>query len=136
MKVQPPVLGARRPKSAQSPRLALVRGLLCLQRFSGSFHKYFGHTKWKFQREKLPKQQKEARIDEYGEDSQKANSYLVEACSTSPVGMGIVVNHSATDDTCWANTLLKLLTTRFTLQASTRLQNLIGRRIQFINSVS
>ena len=40
--------------------------------------------------------------------------------------MGIVVNHAATDDTCWANTLLKLLTTRFTLQASTRLQNLIG----------
>jgi hypothetical protein len=70
--------------------------------------------------------QKQARIEEFGEDSQKAYSYLVEACSASSVAMGIVVNHAATDDTCWANTLLKLLTTRFTLQASTRLQNLIG----------
>ena len=70
--------------------------------------------------------QKAERIEEYGEDSQRAYSYLVEACGTSPVAMGIVVNYAATDDTCWANTLLKLLTTRFTLQASTRLQNLIG----------
>ena len=70
--------------------------------------------------------QKAERIEEYGEDSQKAYSYLVEARGTSPVAMGIVFNHAATDDTCWANTLLKLLTTRFILQASTRLQNLIG----------
>ena len=71
-------------------------------------------------------EQKAERIEEFGEDSQRAYSHLVEACSTSSVAMGIVVNHAATDETCWANTLLKLLTTRFTLQASTRLQNLIG----------
>ena len=46
--------------------------------------------------------QKAQRIEDYGEESQKAYSYLVEACGTSPVAMGIVVNHAATDDTCWA----------------------------------
>jgi hypothetical protein len=71
--------------------------------------------------------QKAQRIEDYGEESQKAYSYLVEAYDTSSVAMGIVVNYAATDDTCWANTLLKLLTTRFTLQVSTRLQNLIWR---------
>jgi Zinc knuckle len=71
-------------------------------------------------------EEKEERIEEYGEDSRKAYSYLVEACTNSPVAMGIVLNHAATDETCWANTLLKRLTARFTLQASTRLQNLIG----------
>ena len=70
--------------------------------------------------------EKEERIQDYGEDSRKAYSYLVEACMNSPVAMGIVLNHAATDETCWANTLLKRLTARFTLQASTRLQNLIG----------
>ena len=71
-------------------------------------------------------EEKEERIEEYGEDSRKAYSYLVDACASSPVAMGIVLNHAATDETCWANTLLKRLTARFTLQASTRLQNLIG----------
>ena len=70
--------------------------------------------------------EQKAEREEFREDSQRAYSHLVEACSTSPVAMGIVVNHAATDETCWANTLLKLMTTLFTLQASTRLQNLIG----------
>ena len=69
---------------------------------------------------------KAERIEEYGENSQKAYSFLVEACTNSPVALGIVLNHQATDDTCWANTLLKRLTARFSLQASTRLQILIG----------
>jgi len=71
-------------------------------------------------------EEREARIEEFGVDSRKAYSYLVEACMNSPVAMGIVLNHAATDLSCWANTLLKRLTVRFTLQASTRLQNLIG----------
>ena len=71
-------------------------------------------------------EEKEARIEEFGVDSRKAYSYLVEACTSSPVAMGIVLNHAATDLSCWANTLLKRLTARFTLQASMRLQNLIG----------
>ncbi len=45
-------------------------------------------------------EQKEARISEYAEDSRKAYSYLVEACTNSPVAMGIVLNHAATDETC------------------------------------
>ncbi len=57
---------------------------------------------------------------------QKAYSYLVEACSGSAVAIQIVINHAATDATCWANNLMKRLTAHFTIQASTRLQNLIG----------
>ena len=71
-------------------------------------------------------EQKAERIAQYGENSQKAYSYLVDACSSSSVALQIVINHAATDLTCWANTLMKRLTARFTIQASTRLQNLIG----------
>ena len=78
----------------------------------------------------VPKRETEdeklARIAKYGENSQKAYSYLVEACSSSAVAIQIVINHAATDPSCWANTLMKRLTARFTIQASTRLQNLIG----------
>ncbi len=70
--------------------------------------------------------QKAARIAKYGDNSQKAYSYQVEACSSSAVAIQIVINHAATNATCWANTLMKRLTARFTIQASTRLQNLIG----------
>ncbi len=42
-------------------------------------------------------EEKEARIiEEFGVDSRKAYSYLVEACMNSPVAMGIVLNHAAT----------------------------------------
>ena len=52
-------------------------------------------------------EQKAERIAQYGENSQKAYSYLVEACSSSAVAIQIVINHAATDLSCWANTLIK-----------------------------
>ncbi len=99
--------------------------LITFGAFLMKFPLVFAAFQMEVPKKKTP-EEREARLEEFAEDSRKAYSYLVEACTNSPVAMGIVLNHAATDLSCWANTLLKRLMVRFTLQASTRLQNLIG----------
>lgn len=68
-------------------------------------------------------EQRQERISIHGDAAKKAYSYLVEACIPSPVALLAVVAHQTLDADLWPNTLRKMLETRFTLQASNRLQN-------------
>ncbi len=95
--------GSRGPPQINSkPTFSFSTWLIMFAAFLRKFQQVFRANQMEARKRETP-EQKEARTEEFGEDSQKAFSYLIEACSTSPVAIEIVVvNHATTDDTCWA----------------------------------
>ena len=90
--------GSRGPPPINSkPTFVFSTWLIMFAAFLRKFPLVFRAYQMEVPKKETP-DQKAQRIEDYGEESQKAYSYLVEACGTSSVAMGIVVNHAATAD--------------------------------------